>query len=106
MHARVVLGVGKGVPFREVSSVQECPYREYISLVVVFAVVKVCCLYLQDCPVGFRESLVFPKVRHLFDTFELFDDLFHPSPTTESPIYQSLITQHTRFIIRKISLSF
>ena len=28
MHARVVLGVGKGVLFREVSSVQECPRRE------------------------------------------------------------------------------
>ena len=28
MHARVVLGVGKGVMFREVSSVQECPHRE------------------------------------------------------------------------------
>ena len=33
MHARVVLGVGKGVLgkgvlFREVSSFQECPYRE------------------------------------------------------------------------------
>ena len=28
MHARVVLGVGKGVLFREVSSVQGCPYRE------------------------------------------------------------------------------
>ena len=28
MHARVVLGVGKGVLFREVSSVQECPYKE------------------------------------------------------------------------------
>ena len=28
MHARVVLGVGKGVLFREVSSVQECPHRE------------------------------------------------------------------------------
>ena len=27
MHARVVLGVGKGVLFREVSSVQGCPYR-------------------------------------------------------------------------------
>ena len=25
MHARVVLGVGKGVLFREVSSIQECP---------------------------------------------------------------------------------
>ena len=29
MHARVcTLGVGKGVLFRVVSSVQECPYRE------------------------------------------------------------------------------
>ena len=28
MHARVVLGVGKGVLFREVSSVQECPHIE------------------------------------------------------------------------------
>ena len=28
MHARVVLGVGKGVLFREVSSVQGCPHRE------------------------------------------------------------------------------
>ena len=27
MHARVVLGVGKGVLFREVPSVQECPHR-------------------------------------------------------------------------------
>ena len=27
MYARVVLGVGKGVLFREVSSTQECPYR-------------------------------------------------------------------------------
>ena len=27
MHARVVIGVGKGVLFREVTSVQGCPYR-------------------------------------------------------------------------------
>ena len=27
MHARVVLGVGKGVLFREVSSVPKCPHR-------------------------------------------------------------------------------
>ena len=26
MHARVVVGVGKGALFREVSSVQECPH--------------------------------------------------------------------------------
>ena len=33
--ARVVLGVGKGVLFREVSSVQECPYREMGSTMMV-----------------------------------------------------------------------
>ena len=33
MHARVVLGAGKGVLFREVSSVQECPHRERGSTV-------------------------------------------------------------------------
>ena len=33
MHARVVLGVGKGVLFREVSSFQECPHRERGSTV-------------------------------------------------------------------------
>ena len=33
MHARVVLGVGKGVLFREVSSVQVCPRRERGSTV-------------------------------------------------------------------------
>ena len=33
VHARVVLGVGKGVLFREVSSVQECPHRERGSTV-------------------------------------------------------------------------
>ena len=35
MHARVVLGVGKGVLFREVSSVQVCPHRERGSLIIV-----------------------------------------------------------------------
>ena len=34
MHAGVVLGVGKGVLFREVSSVQECPHRERGSLYI------------------------------------------------------------------------
>ena len=32
MHARVVLGVGKGVLFREVSSFQECPHRESVNI--------------------------------------------------------------------------
>ena len=33
MHARVVLGVGKGVLFREVYSFPECPHRERGSTV-------------------------------------------------------------------------
>ena len=33
MHARGVLGVGKGVLFREVSSVQACPHREIVYTV-------------------------------------------------------------------------
>ena len=43
MHARVVLGVGKGVLFREVSSVQECPHRDrgsyytYLCMYSMFA---------------------------------------------------------------------
>ena len=41
MHARVVLGVGKGVLFREVSSVQECP-KHFIGLFVWGG--HVCCL--------------------------------------------------------------
>ena len=28
MHGRVLLGVGKGILFREVSSVQGCPHRQ------------------------------------------------------------------------------
>ena len=36
MHARVVFGVGKGVLFREVSSVQECPHRERSSTVYTY----------------------------------------------------------------------
>ena len=45
MHARVVLGVGKGVLFREVSSVQECPYieRERDSTVWLSIFFAVCC---------------------------------------------------------------
>ena len=35
MHARVVVGVGKGVLFREVSSVQRCPYREVPLYILV-----------------------------------------------------------------------
>ena len=38
MHARVVLGVGKGVLFREVSSVQECPHRERGSTECVYII--------------------------------------------------------------------
>ena len=38
MHARVVLGVGKGVLFREVSSVQECPYRERARFHCIYSI--------------------------------------------------------------------
>ena len=33
MYARVVLGVGKGVLFREVSSVQECPRERFHCII-------------------------------------------------------------------------
>ena len=43
MHVRVVLGMGKGFLFREVSSVQECPHRErerfhYVECVLLYYV--------------------------------------------------------------------
>ena len=45
-YARVVVGVGKGVLYREVSSVQGCPYRGvplYISvLLLVVGSVEIC----------------------------------------------------------------
>ena len=40
MHARVVLGVGKGVLFREVSSVQGYPHRERERFHCIFLVRK------------------------------------------------------------------
>ena len=43
MHARVVLGVGKGVLFREVSSIQGCPHRERCSTVQVLILEAICC---------------------------------------------------------------
>ena len=45
MHTRVVLGLGKGVLFREVSSVYECPHRRVP-------------LYSQQCSVGITGPLV------------------------------------------------
>ena len=41
MHARVVVGVGNGALFREVSSVQECPHRERGSTAVQWVCVPV-----------------------------------------------------------------
>ena len=53
MHARVVLGVGKGVLFREVPSVQECPHRERESgstaVVIPVCVCVECVLLLCVC---------------------------------------------------------
>ena len=50
MHARVVLGVGKGVLFREVSSVQACPHRERGSTV------NVCIYILTNAPASMISS--------------------------------------------------
>ena len=64
MHARVVLGVGKGVLFREVSSVQECPHRErerfhYMSNVCYY----IMCVYVQYmmCVIGVIGPAEFAK---------------------------------------------
>ena len=47
MHARVVLGVGKGVLFREVSSVQECPGFHYkLSSIEIL---RKMCFCLSQC---------------------------------------------------------
>ena len=59
MHARVVLGVGKGVLFREVFSVQECPHRERGSTVVYILYLCVCvCLYTVDVSMSDPPSLL------------------------------------------------
>ena len=53
MHARVVVGVGKGVLFREVSSVQRCPYREvplYIDTCMYTRIVPRCRFDQQAIP--------------------------------------------------------
>ena len=55
MHARVVLGVGKGVLFREVSSVQECPHRErgsytYTLTLSILIIHEITCRVKQSCP--------------------------------------------------------
>ena len=49
MQEWYILGVGKGVLFREVSSVQECPHRERGSTVTRHCVCFVCvCVYVCD----------------------------------------------------------
>ena len=49
MHARVVVGLGKGVFIREVSSVQGCPYRGVPFLPSFFTYEVICELlfYMQ-----------------------------------------------------------
>ena len=65
MHARVILGVGKGVLFREVSSVQECPhiYRERGSTVYSSYIMYIASVFLRlfniRIVVGEREGLAF-----------------------------------------------
>ena len=61
MHARVVLGVGKGVLFREVSSVQECPHRErerfhWALILVIWYLGWVKVSLVQECPSRERGS--------------------------------------------------
>ena len=54
MHARVVLGVGKGVLFREVSSVQECPHREReVPLYIYTPTTYTCTYYILYIPALF-----------------------------------------------------
>ena len=82
MHARVVLGVGKGVLFREVSSVQECPYRERererergVPLYMYIHVVPYVCqglsgllrLWFHECCRIFQDRLVNTEDRMWFD---------------------------------------
>ena len=60
MHARVVLGVGKGVLFRGVL-VQECPHRENGSTVLY---VHVCIrLSLERCPHFRTRSVLIERER-------------------------------------------
>ena len=61
MHARVVLGVGKGVLFREVSSyiVQECPHRENGST-VLYVCIR---LSLERCPHFRTRSVLIERER-------------------------------------------
>ena len=42
MHARVVVGVGKGVLFREASSFQECPHRERERFHCIYTTMHIC----------------------------------------------------------------
>ena len=56
MHARVVLGVGKGVLSREVSSVQECPHRG----------VPLHCIYcMNECLLLWFQTAVGPQAQAL-----------------------------------------
>ena len=55
MHARVVLGVGKGVLFREVSSVHECPYNHCMYIIsdtfqklILIALLSLCSCYASE----------------------------------------------------------
>ena len=72
MHARVVLGVGKGVLFREVSSVKECPHRERGSTVntVVHTVRTTYILIVQMVSVRVRWEEVERRLKHQTDQYE------------------------------------
>ena len=57
MHARVVLGVGKGVLFREVSSVQECPHRERGSTLLISLPSDVFSYRVRQCNIFYALAL-------------------------------------------------
>ena len=60
MHARVVLGVGNGVLFREVSSVQECPHRE--REVPLYIYVQYMCANIHGVCVTFKKPEFFASL--------------------------------------------
>ena len=78
MHARMALGVGKGVLFREVSSVQECPHKTCKSGKCTLGVGKVSSV--QECP--HREWLNILSL-------SLSLHIFHPpTPPLKVPVQQ------------------
>ena len=100
MHARVVLGVGKGVLFREVSSVQECPHRERERF---HCIPKDVTLFLVNSVSEFKIIVQFDQesknCSELLVSYNNFIDLTHtPShthPHTHTHSLTHTLTHHT-----------